>query len=144
MSECSYEGMFILDPNKYAREASELAARIPKLIEKQGGTVLVSRLWEERRLAYPIQGHRKGSYWLTYFRMDSQKLAALTEQVQRTDAVLRHLILKVDARIIDALVAHAASGSLRPATTTPAAVADVVVPEIDDIDGAAVAEEASA
>ena len=43
------------------------------MIEEAGGEMLVSRLWEERRLAYPIEGHRKGTYWLTYFRARRQR-----------------------------------------------------------------------
>ena len=49
------------------------------MIEKLGGEILVSRLWEERRLAYPIKSHRKGTYWLTYFRLDATQLDQLCE-----------------------------------------------------------------
>ena len=68
--------------------------------------ILASRLWEERRLAYPINGQRKGTYWLTYFRLDSGQLEALRRDCQINESILRELILKVDPRIIDALVAH--------------------------------------
>jgi len=115
VAENSYEAMFILDSNRYAREAADLTGKVAKLIEKQGGAVLVSRLWDERRMAYPIGGQRKGTYWLTYFKLDSSKLAALNEQIQRQEGVLRHLVLKVDPRIIDALVAHASSPEQKPA-----------------------------
>ena len=71
--------------------------------------MLVSRLWEERRLAYAIKGQRKGAYWLTYFRLDGERLAELQRQCQITDDVLRVLFLKVDPRIVDTLVAHALS-----------------------------------
>lgn len=115
MAENSYEAMFILDSNRYAREAAEMTGKIAKLIEKLGGGVLVNRLWDERRMAYPIGGQRKGTYWLVYFKLDSSKLAELNEQVQRQEGVLRHLVLKVDARIIDTLVAHASSPEQKPA-----------------------------
>ena len=50
-----------------------MSGEIVELIEKAGGEILVSRLWEERRLAYPIKGQRKGTYWLTYFRLDGRQ-----------------------------------------------------------------------
>jgi small subunit ribosomal protein S6 len=106
-----YEGMFILDAGKYARDQAGVSGQVNKMIEKLGGELLVSRLWEERRLAYPINGQRKGAYWLTYFRIDGEKLIDLNRQCQLNDNVLRNLVLKVDARIVDALVAHANSGS---------------------------------
>ena len=79
------------------------------MIEKLGGEMLVSRLWEERRLAYPIKGQRKGTYWLTYFRLDGDRLADLRRQCQITDDIFRVLFLKVEPRIVDTLVAHALS-----------------------------------
>ena len=63
-----YEAMFIFDSNRFARERAGLPAEVEKAIKAAGGEVLVSRLWEERRLAYPIAGQRKGTYWLIYFR----------------------------------------------------------------------------
>ncbi len=107
MAQNVYEGMFILDSNRFARDPEGVSGQIPKLIEKAGGEVLVSRLWEERRLAYPIAGHRKGTYWLTYFRLDPSRITPLTRQCRLSEAMLRFLFLKVDPRIVDALVAHA-------------------------------------
>ena len=102
-----YEGMFIFDSNRYARDPGGTSGKIPELIKNFEGELLVSRLWEERRLAYPIKGHRKGTYWLTYFRLDSGQLAGLNRRCQINEMILRHLFLKVDPRIADALVGHA-------------------------------------
>lgn len=104
-----YEGMFILDSSRFGRDPESVSNQIPEMIEKLGGEMLVSRLWEERRLAYPIKGQRKGTYWLTYFRLDSGRLIDLRRQCQITDDMLRFLFLKVDPRIVDALVTHAKS-----------------------------------
>jgi small subunit ribosomal protein S6 len=101
--------MFILDANRYARDAAGVSGQINELVRKHGGEMLASRLWEERRLAYPIDGHRKGAYWLTYFRLDSSQLSKITRECQLSDTILRSLVLKVDARIADALVEHARS-----------------------------------
>jgi len=102
-----YEGMFILDSNRYARDAAAVSGQIPQMIEELGGEVLASRLWNEQRLAYPIKGHRKGTYWLTYFRIEGDQLSALNRQCQLNDNILRNLILKIDPRLVDAMVAHA-------------------------------------
>lgn len=105
-----YEGMFILDSNRFARDPEGVSGQIPKIIQEAGGEVLVSRLWEERRLAYPIKGHRKGTYWLTYFRLEGTALAGVRRRFQLSDTVLRTLFLKVDPRIVDTLVQHALAG----------------------------------
>ena len=110
MASNVYEGMFILDSGRYARDPGGTTKQIPTVIEAGGGEVLVSRLWEERRLAYPIKGQRKGTYWLTYFRLDSQEVSGLDRQFQISDEVLRHLFVKIDPRIADTMVEHAKSG----------------------------------
>jgi len=107
VAENVYEGLFILDPNRYARDAAGVSGRVNQILEEQGGDVLVSRLWDERRLAYPIKGSRKGTYWLTYFRCESTKLNEINRQLQIEDNVLRHLIIAVEPRIVDTLVSHA-------------------------------------
>ena len=118
-----YEGMFILDASKYSRDPAGMAQQVVDLIQQHGGTVLASRLWDERKLAYPIKGHKKGVYWLTYFRMPTANLVALERQCEITDDILRKLVLKVDPRIADALVQHALAGDAghRRTAAAPAA-----------------------
>jgi small subunit ribosomal protein S6 len=110
-----YEGMFILDSNRYGRDPDAVSGRISEMIQRAGGEMLVSRLWEERRLAFPIKGHRRGTYWLTYFRLDSGRLADVGRQCQLNDSILRRLFLRVDPRIVDTLVTHARTA---PAATS--------------------------
>jgi len=102
-----YESLFILDSNRYAKDPGKVSGQIPELIEKCGGEVLVSRLYVEQKLAYPIEGHRKGTYWMTYFRLDGEKVTQFNRECQLNDNILRHLVLKVDPRLVDTLVSHA-------------------------------------
>ena len=77
-----------------------------------------------------VKGHRKGTYWLTYFRLESDQLTALNRQCQLSESILRNLFLKVDPRIVDVLVSHALAGPAalrRP----PEPVAAVVLPEVE-------------
>lgn len=99
--------MFILESNAYGRDPGGMANRIKDLIENAGGKILASRLWNEQRLAYPIDGHRKGVYWLTYFELESTSLAKFNRAVKLTDAVIRHLPLRLDPRLVEPMVAAA-------------------------------------
>jgi small subunit ribosomal protein S6 len=123
-----YESMVIFDPNKYAQDPGGLGATIPDLVGKLGGEVLVSRLWQEQKLAFPIDGHKKGAYWLTYFRLDSSKLVEYSRELRINEKVVRTLTLKVEPRLVEALVEHAKGGQkAHPATAAalPAAAAEV-------------------
>jgi small subunit ribosomal protein S6 len=99
--------MFILDANRYARDPAGVSGQIPRLVEKCGGEILASRLWNEQKLAYPIRGQRKGTYWLTYFRMDSDKLVEFNRSCRLHDSILRNLTIRVENRLVAPLVAHA-------------------------------------
>lgn len=114
MAQIVYECLYLFDSNKYARDAAGVATTANGLIEKCGGEILASRLWKEDRLAYPIDGHRKGAYWLAYFRMESTDLSKFTRECQINDDILRHMVLKIDPRLVDALVAHARGEVVAP------------------------------
>ncbi|MEX0818816.1 MAG: 30S ribosomal protein S6 [Pirellulaceae bacterium] len=113
MAQNVYECLFILDSNRYARDPNGISGAIPEMVEKLEGEVLANRLWNEQRLAYPINGQRKGTYWLTYFRLESTRLVEFNRACQLNDSILRNLTLKVDPRLVDALVSHA-KGEVAP------------------------------
>ncbi len=127
-----YEAMIIFDSNRFARERAGMAAEVEKMIQAEKGEVLVSRLWEERRLAYAIAGQRKGAYWLIYFRGPSSMLTALNRQWEINDGILRHLVLKIHPHIVDVVLEHAKAG---PQTPAPApAAAPAAASKVDDLE----------
>lgn len=58
-------------------------------------------------MAYPINGHRKGAYWLCYFEMEGENQPKFNRAVKLTDQILRHMVISVDPRLVDSLVAVA-------------------------------------
>jgi len=119
--------MFIFDSNRFGRDPGGVSGQIAALVQKLGGEVLAGRMWEERRLAYPINGQRKGTYWLTYFRMETRSLTEFNRECRLNESILRSLVLKVDERIVEALVSHAlnAGEASKPKRAEPV---PVVVP----------------
>ena len=131
-----YEAMVIFDANRFARERAALPAEIEKTIQAEQGEVVVSRLWEERRLAYPINGQRKGTYWLYYFRGPSSMLTSLNRQWELHEGILRHLVLKIHPHIVEAVLEHAKAGPAPPApapaaAAPPARTENIEVPEFE-------------
>ncbi len=125
--------MFILDSNHYARDPGGVSAKIPEIIEKLGGEILANRLWNEQKLAYPLNGHRKGTYWLTYFRLESTRLIEFNRACRLNESILRNLCLSVDPKLVEPLVAHARGERQMPRpsleVSVPLAVGDVPVEE---------------
>lgn len=124
-----YEAMFIFDSGRFARDRAGLPADVEGMIKSGGGEVLVSRLWEERRLAYPINGQRKGTYWLIYFRAPSTVIVPLNRQCEIHDGILRQLVLKIHPHLVDAVLEHAQQ---EPAHVAAAAASAKPVASRDD------------
>jgi small subunit ribosomal protein S6 len=94
-----YECMFLLDPNKVAGDVPSAAKQLHGLLERHQAEVLASRPWDERRLAYSIGSHKKGLYYLTYFRTEGKNLAPLEGDFRLNEMILRHLVIKVDPKL---------------------------------------------
>ena len=132
MAENVYECMFIFNDNAYARNPAGAATAVEELVTSNGGEILASRLWNEQKLAYPIKGHRKGAYWLSYFRIDSSQLVKFNRSCQLNDSILRHLAIKLDPRLVEPMVAVAkgeAPAAEAPAEASTDAEAETVAAE---------------
>lgn len=126
-----YDCFFLFDSNRYNRDPGGVAGSVQASVEKFGGEILASRLWDERRLAYPINGHTKGTYWITYFKMDSLQLKDFNRDCQLNENIMRFLVTRVDPRLVDTLVAHA----LGKITAPPRSEEPVAVGVADELDG---------
>lgn len=107
MSANVYEFMVLFDSNKYAADSEGLVNQVHALLEKHKCTILASRPWDERRLAYPIRHHKKGMYYLIYFQADGKVLDALQADIRLNEAILRSLILKINPKLVDQMLALA-------------------------------------
>src|SRR5437660_12922976 len=99
-----YECMFLLDTNKVAGDVATATKQIHGILERNNAEILASRPWDERRLAFPIKGHKKGLYYLTYFKAEGQELKNIEHDFQLAELVLRHLVLYVDPKLVDIML----------------------------------------
>lgn len=104
MVENYYEGMFLLDSGKFAADHDGVSGQVVGILEKAGGTVVAHRPWQDGRLAYPIEGQRKGVHYLSYFRMKAEGLRDVARACKLSDTVLRHLVIKQPESLFNAMV----------------------------------------
>ncbi len=107
VSKNVYEGMFLLDSSKLHSNWDAAAEIVHRILERYDCEILVSRQWEERRLAYPIKKQRKGMYYLTYFRTEPANIAKIEHDCRLTPEILRQLILKIHPKLVEPLIAQA-------------------------------------
>jgi small subunit ribosomal protein S6 len=99
-----YECMFLLDTNKVAGDVGSATKQLHGILERNQAEILASRPWDERRLAYSINGHKKGLYYLTYFRTEGKNLTTIEHDCALNETILRALILKVDPKHVDIML----------------------------------------
>ncbi len=90
----TYEAMFLLDSSKVAVSWDDSVKHVHDILTKHESEIVASRQWDERRLSYPVDGHKKGTYLLTYFKSEGANLKDIVADCRLSDLVLRELILK--------------------------------------------------
>jgi small subunit ribosomal protein S6 len=75
--------------------------RYKGMITAGGGQVHRQEDWGRRQLAYPLNKVHKAHYLLLNIECDQKTLAELTGAFRFSDAVLRHLVVNVDAAITE-------------------------------------------
>jgi small subunit ribosomal protein S6 len=97
-SMAKYEILYIIRPNIEEEAKNALVARFDSILTDNGATVVESKDWEKRRLAYEIQDFREGLYHIV--NVEAEDAVALNEfdRLSKINAdILRHMIVKLDA-----------------------------------------------
>jgi small subunit ribosomal protein S6 len=91
-----YELMLVIRPDVADDKSQALVDRTTRGIVTAGGQIVKVAPWGRRRLAYPIDRHREGSYHIILFEAPSSAIIELEHTLLITEEVLRHLITRVD------------------------------------------------
>jgi small subunit ribosomal protein S6 len=91
-----YELMLVLRPDVPDDRSQAVIDRITRQIATSGGQIVKVAPWGRRRLAYPIDRHREGSYHIVLFEAPSEALAELERGLLITEELLRHLVTRVE------------------------------------------------
>jgi len=100
-----YEGMFLVDSGLAAADWEGTVGVIENILKRADAEVVALRKWGERRLAFEIAHKSRGTYILSYFRADPQRIAGLEKDVQLSEKVMRVLVLGTEKRPADVLEA---------------------------------------
>ncbi len=91
-----YEGMFLVDSSKAGADWDGIMAAIRTILEKAGAEIDSIRKWDDRRLAYEIKGKSRGTYILSYFRVDGERIQDIEKSVRLSEKIMRVLILSAE------------------------------------------------
>ncbi|NUN48615.1 MAG: 30S ribosomal protein S6 [Candidatus Brocadiae bacterium] len=92
----TWETMFVLEPTLAGKDWNKVVEHAHGLITRHNGEVVQSTKWGDRKLAYEIRGHKRGSYLLVYFTGPTDCVKKIDREAELSDIVVRHQILAVD------------------------------------------------
>ena len=87
--------MLVLRPDAPDERASAVIDRTTRYVVSSGGQIIKVAPWGRRRLAYPIERYREGSYHIVVFESPAEAIAELERSLQITEDVLRSLVTRV-------------------------------------------------
>ena len=93
-----YEICFIVHPDQ-SEQVPAMVERYKGVIAQRNGTVHRLEDWGRRQLTYPIQKVHKAHYVLMNIECDNETLAELEHSFKFSDAVLRHLVVKMSKAV---------------------------------------------
>ena len=116
-----YEIVFIVHPDQ-SEQVPAMIERYKTLVTGKSGKIHRLEDWGRRQLAYPIQKVHKAHYVLMNIEADQETLAELEHAFKFNDAVLRHLIIKMDKAVTapSPMMKEEKSRSLTPQAETKA------------------------
>ena len=106
-----YELMLIIRPDAPDEKAAAVIDRTTRYVVASGGQIVKVAPWGRRRLAYPIDRHREGSYHIVVFESPAEAIAELERSLQITEEVLRYLVTRSEKPVKARRDAASADGS---------------------------------
>jgi ribosomal protein S6 len=88
--------MFIISDTIAGSEWDAAVKHVEDLLKNRGAEILKSEKWEERKFAYKLKGHKRGTYLLVYFNTSPDSISLIKRDFELSDMVLRTLIVKID------------------------------------------------
>jgi small subunit ribosomal protein S6 len=118
-----YEIMLIIRPDVETEGQQEILDGLSSVIAKNEGTVDTVLDWHKRRLAYEIDKHKDGYYYLVYFSAPGTIIPEIEHYFRVTDTVIRYMIVRADEK------EYAAAADKAKAAVEAAAAAEAVAPD---------------
>jgi small subunit ribosomal protein S6 len=88
----SYECIVIFRPTVSEEGLKLGTSKFAGVIAGQGGEITLLETWGKRRLAYEIEDHFEGHYFLYKFRGENKLLNELGRQMRIDESVIRHMV----------------------------------------------------
>ena len=92
-----YELLYIVNPNFERKKIDDAIKEIESRLNKTKSKIINHVIWGKKKLAYPIQNHKYGTYIMVHYSGgDKNALDEFNSWLKLSDLVIRHMIVHLD------------------------------------------------
>ena len=93
-----YEILYIVNPNFERKKIDDAMKEIEDRLKKTKSKIINHVIWGKKKLAYPIQNHKYGTYIMAHYNGgDKNGLDEFNSWLKLSDLVIRHMIVRLDS-----------------------------------------------
>ncbi len=94
-----YELLYIINPVLNEEQTADIVKRVDAYLKENEATIDNTNVQGSQRLAYPIEKKRNGYYVIANFSAPGEFIARLDRALRINDDIMRHLLLRYDAKM---------------------------------------------
>ncbi len=91
-----YEALFLVSQAAVSTGLGETLDFVRDLITRHDGEIVALRKWDDRKLAYAIQGQKRGTFLIAHFRIKPTQIVQIERDCNLSDEVLRVMFTRCD------------------------------------------------
>ena len=91
-----YEGLFLLSQQTLSNGLAAGIDTIQTMLDRAEARTVALGKWDERKLAYPIEGQKRGTFFLALFEVEPHQIANIERDCNLSEDVLRVMFLRAE------------------------------------------------
>ena len=92
-----YELLYIVNPNFERKKIDDAMKDVESRLNKTKAKIINHVIWGKKKLAYPIQEHKYGTYIMVHYNGgDKNALNEFNSWLKLSDLIIRHMIVRLD------------------------------------------------
>jgi small subunit ribosomal protein S6 len=123
MAVSHYETTILVRAGAARSDYEGTLAAVRQTYEAEGATFQELNKWEERKLAYPIDGETSALYFNGYFTADTSAIDKIERRANLGEVILRQLIVARPGKSLELIKAQRAKAAAAAAAAAEAPVA---------------------
>ena len=93
-----YEMLYIVNPNFERNKIDDIIKEIDSRLNKTKSKIINHVIWGKKKLAYPIQEHKYGTYVMLHYNGgEKNALDEFNSWLKLSDLVIRHMIVRLES-----------------------------------------------